>query len=670
MTEDAAEPVARLDLAPPLLGFLDALLRREWLVTNGRGGYASGTVAGANTRRYHGLLVAALQPPVRRTVLLAKIDETVELGGRAFELGTNEYHDGTIAPEGYRHLAGFRLEGTLPVWTYALHGAQVEKQVWMPRGCDAVCVRYRILGAAGPLRLRLRPFVTERDYHAHTRGDPGWRFGVEEIPGGVRVVPWQGATPYTLTVKGAAFAPAPDWYWRFLHRVERARGLDDVEDLYVPGTFEAMLDAGQALTFVAAAGDGPPPAGCGSLAAEARRQRRLLEVGDRLARDSVPLPGPGGLPPRLLLAADQFLVRGAARRSVIAGYHWFTDWGRDTMIALPGLTLATGRLEEARDILLSYADHVSEGMLPNRFPDDGGAPEYTSADAALWYVHAVGRYLSRAGDGDLLARVFPAIREIVDRYRAGTRHGIRVDPADGLLETGAPELALTWMDARREGRPVTPRTGKPVDLNALWHEALWLAAAWANALGQDGSTDAAAAAALRRSFTPRFFDDTGGYLYDVIRPDGTPDTSLRPNQLLALSLPHPLVEGPTARTVFDTVTARLLTPFGLRTLASDAPDYRGRYEGDVPARDGAYHQGTVWTWWLAPYAAALVRLTGDRRAARRLLEPFRAHLLEAGLGTVSELFDGDSPHDARGCIAQAWSVAALLDVWHLAGEAP
>jgi len=662
--------VPALSLAPSLLAFLDALLRREWLVTNGLGGYASGTVAGVNTRRYHGLLVAALPPPAVRTVLVAKLDETVETDGGRAELGANEYRDGTIAPDGYRRLAGFRLEGTIPVWTYAASGAVLEKAVWMPHEQNATYVRYRLLGGDGPVRLAIRPYLTERDHHAETRGDPAWRFGVAPVPGGVRVAPRTGSTPYALTVSRGAFVAEPAWHWGFLQRAERDRGFDGVEDLYVPGRFQAVLEPGEDLTLLASAepgAAGAPPDGGRAYDEERVRQRALAEGARGLPADPSPLPAPGGLPPRLALAADQFVVRGGGRRTVIAGYHWFADWGRDTMIALPGLTLATGRLDDAREILLSWATFASEGMLPNRFPDDGTRAEYGSADAALWYVLAVGRYLARARDRDLLARVFPVVRGIVDRYRSGTRHGIRVDPRDGLLQAGADGRALTWMDARYEDRVITPRAGKPVELNALWHEALCLSAAWSETLGGDGSRDAAAAAAMRRSFRERFWHPAGGYLYDVIAPDGTPDASLRPNQLLAISLPHPLLDGPDAQTTLDTVASRLLTPFGLRSLAPDSPRYHGRYEGGPQARDEAYHQGPVWAWWLGPYVEALVRITGDRAAARRVLEPFRAHLLEAGLGTVSEIFEGDSPHAPRGCIAQAWSVAALLEAWALVG---
>jgi predicted glycogen debranching enzyme len=656
-------------LSPSLLRFPDALLAREWLVTNGLGGYASGTVAGACTRRYHGLLVAALAPPVRRAVLVAKVDEEVEIDDRLFELGTNEYHDGTIAPTGYAYLSEFRLAGTVPSWTFSVPGADVEKTIWMGREQNSAYVRYRLLPGSRPARLRIRPYLTERDHHGTTRGNPGWKFGILPMTSGIRVEPWPGAIPYALTVNRGTFMADGAWYWKVLHREERARGLDDLEDLYVPGEFEVALAPGDAVTLLATTDltARAPSDDEDVYESERKRQSLLSDSALRLADDDIPIPEEGGLPRRLVLAADQFLVRGPARRTIIAGYHWFTDWGRDAMIALPGLTLVTGRVEEARDILLSFAGTVDEGMLPNRFPDQDGTPEYTSADAALWLFSALHDYLNRTKDRALLTRVFPALEEIVDRYRRGTRHGIRVDPADGLLEAGAPGFALTWMDARIDGRVITPRQGKAVELNALWYNALRLIAGWAETQGRDPSGYDAEARRMRASFTARFTHAAAGYLYDVIGPDGTPDAALRPNQIFALSLPHPVIEGELARSILDIVTEHLLTPVGLRSLAPGSPEYRGSCTGGPARRDEAYHQGTVWPWLLGPYVKALVRVTGDRLRARRLLEPFRGHLLEAGLGTVGEIFDGDPPHRPRGCIAQAWSVAALLEAWELVG---
>ncbi len=643
-------------------------MRREWLVTNGLGGYASGTVAGINTRRYHGLLVAALTPPVARTLLVAKVDEQVDVGGRLFDLGANEYHDGTISPRGFVHLVGFGLEGTVPTWTFAVPGAVVEKTLWMERHANRTFVRYRLAPGSGPVELTIQPYVTARDYHALTKGDPQRRFDIGRVPSGIRVSPSPGVT-CTLRLSGGIFELAPDWYWKFLYREERDRGLDCLEDLYVPGRFRARLAPGDVLLLAAAAeaDEAPLPDPTDAYLSERARHDRLLQLAAHLPGDPLGIPEPGGLVRRLVLAADHFLVTGQTRRTVVAGYHWFTDWGRDTMVALPGLALATGRLEDAREILLSSASAVDQGMLPNRFPDDGTPPEYTSADAALWYLYAVHQYLERTSDRSLLAELYPVARDIVTHYRDGTRYGIRADPEDGLLEAGTPGSALTWMDARIAGRAVTPRCGKAVDLNALWYNALRLVGSWGRQLGDDPAPWDGAAAAVEASFIPRFHYDRGGYLYDVIAPDGVPDPALRPNQLLALALPHPLVHGSLARSILERVSRELLTPVGLRSLAPSDPAYRGHYAGGPQSRDEAYHQGTAWPWWFGPYMKALVRVTGDRTQARRLLAPFRGHLLEAGLGTISEIFDGDSPHEPRGCIAQAWSVGALLEAWEFLG---
>jgi len=660
-----------LTLSPALLTFLDAGLSREWLVTNGLGGYAMGTVAGVNTRRYHGLLVAAMAPPAERTVLVAKVDETIQVERRRFELGTNEYQGGTLVPQGYQWLAGFSLSGTLPTWTYRAGGATLEKSLWMARRRNTTYVWYRLLPGSVPVRLSVRPFLTERDFHGLMRGDPAWAFAVTAISSaGIRVQPWQGAIPYMLMVSRGTFSRDGAWYWRLLHREERARGLDAIEDLYVPGVFTVDLEPGDDVTLVATAEpEAPRLDGARAYRIEQVRQTLLCGRARVLPSDADPIPAEGGLVRRLVLAADQFIVRGPSRDTIIAGYPWFGDWGRDTMIALPGLALSTGRHREARRILESYADAVDGGMVPNRFPDNGGPAEYTSADAALWYFQAVHKYLERTRDRGLLNRVRPALRGIIDGYAAGTRHGIRIDPHDDLLEAGEAGLALTWMDARIEGRPVTPRTGKAVDLNALWYNALRLMSTWSDDADDGGESYAGRAEAVRASFLRQFTGNEEGSLADVIGPDGRADASIRPNQILAISLPFPLVSGPQARRILDVVTRHLLIPYGLRSLAPGDVRYRGRGDGPLRERDEAYHQGTAWTWWIGPYVTALLRITGDRTAARRLLWPFRGHLLEAGLGTVSEIFDGDSPHTPRGCIAQAWSVGALLEAWELVGGA-
>lgn len=634
---------------------LPAALEHEWLVTNGLGGFAAGTIAQLNTRRYHALLVAALRPPLERTVLVAKVDVSARYGDAFFALASNEFADGTIAPRGFELLEDFHLDHAIPVWTYALNDARLEQRIWMPHGHNTTCLSVTLTHASRPVELELTPLCTYRDYHGGTQGGRALEVAAEASGCTVRAFP--GASPYCLRTDRGIFSARADWYWRFLHREESARGLDAVEDLFRPGVFRARLDPGETLTLVATA-ESTTEGYATSAAGEIERRRALLRVS-------------GNTPAwigRLTLAADTFLVRRAsAGVTVIAGYPWFSDWGRDTMIALPGLTLTTGRAQEAASILRTFAAHASQGMLPNRFPDAGSEPEYNTADATLWYFHALGAYLDATGDRRLLEELFPLLREIVDWHRKGTRYGIRVDEADGLLHVGEPGAQLTWMDAKVGDWVVTPRTGKPVEINALWHLALERMSQWATTAG-----DASGAADYRRSaaqvaavFARSFWYEAGGYLYDVIDGEGGADVSLRPNQILALSLATGLLDGKRARSVIEVCARELLTPVGLRSLAPSDPRYLGRYQGDVRSRDAAYHQGTVWSWLLGPFALAHYRVHRDAQRARALLEGLAAHLDEACLGTISEIFDGEAPHIPRGCFAQAWSVGETLRAWHV-----
>jgi len=682
-------------LTAPLVHFgrevcchLEAALRREWLVTNGLGGYASGTLAGIATRRYHGLLVAALAPPGGRTVLVGGAVECAVYGGQRFPLSTHQYADGTIDPHGYRYLQAFALMGMLPVWTFALGDALLERRVWMAQGANTTYVSYTLRRGSRPLELEVTPLVTYRDFHSLSSGQ-GWQPGVEPVPGGAAIHAFDGAVPFRLLASAGRFQPGGVWYWGFRHAAETARGLDDRGDLYAPGTFTATLSptVPWALTLTAdARGELDAPR---ALAAAGDRQRRLLQQAGVEGAER-PLQ-------QLVLAADQFLVarRGpapapsrageahaldapaaslsrvepgqasAASRTVIAGYHWFNDWGRDTMIALPGLTLATGRPDEAAAILRAFGGYVGDGLLPNNFPDDGGAdPGYNTADAALWYIWAVHAYAEATGDAALVDALLPTLREIVGAYARGTRYGIGVDPADGLLRAGAPGLQLTWMDAKVGDAVVTPRIGKPVELNALWYNALRALAAFLAVRADPAARDyAAQAVRARASFLARFRQPGRAYLADVIDGPSGDDWALRPNQLFAISLPFPLLTGAAAAPIVEAVGQALLTSYGLRSLSPADPAYRGRYRGGPAERDAAYHQGTVWAWLLGAYAEAHYRAYGNRAAALALLRPIADHLRDAGLGTVSELFEGDPPHCTRGCIAQAWSVAEVLRVW-------
>ena len=641
-----------------ICGDLGAGLRREWLVTNGLGGYASGTVAGVATRRYHGLLVAALAPPGGRTVLVGGLAEWVSHRGRRYPLSTHEFGDGTIDPRGYRYLEEFALDGMLPVWTYALGDALLERRIWMAHGANTTYVEYRLVRGEGPVTIEITPLVTYRDAHT-LRSGRGWQPRVTPERSGIAVRAGDAATPFRLIAAGGEFAPGGAWWWNFLHREETARGLDDRADLYAPGRLLlAVPSAGRAalIATVEAAPDLDPAR---ALGAARERQTALLRRAGALRAHPVVQ--------QLTVAADQFIVRrggGDAGKTVIAGYHWFNDWGRDTMIALPGLTLATGRPEDAAAILRAFARSVADGLLPNTFPDrPGEEPQYNTVDASLWYVLAVYAYHEATGDARLVDDLLPVLRGIVDRYGRGTRDGIGMDPDDGLLRAGQRGTQLTWMDAKIGDWVVTPRIGKPVEINALWYNALsalagFLAARKDEAAGRYRGL----AGRVRAAFRARFVRGAGTLADVVDGPDGD-DLAIRPNQIFAVSLPFPLLDGEEARAVVDAVGRALVTTYGLRSLGPDDARYHGTYGGDVARRDGAYHQGTVWAWLAGAYAEAVDRVGGDRGAALRLLHPFEHHLHDAGLGTISEIFDGDPPHLPRGCIAQAWSVAELLRVW-------
>ena len=662
----AAGRAPLVTLGRGVCGELEPTLRREWLITNGLGGFGAGSLAGCQTRRYHALLIAAEQPPVGRTALLVDLDLVARVDGRDYELACHEYADGTVHPHGYRLIESFALDGTVPTWTYALGAARLVKRVFMGRGVNTTYVTLTLERALGPVALTARPLCTGRDYHWQRRGAEG--FGTSPVDGGCRVTASGTAAALTLTADTGGFTAGPGMHWNLRHREEAARGLDAHEDLYTPGSFEVTLAPGATVSFTATIERHAEPA-ARALAGLRSHESALLAS----------LAGPQ--PPwieQLVLAADQFVVaRGALApdgtaggpggRTVIAGYPWFSDWGRDTMIALPGLTLATGRPAIAAEILRTFAEHVSEGLLPNRFPDAGGAPEYNTVDATLWYFVAVHRYHEATGDLVLVRELYPVLADIVAWHRRGTRHGIAVDPQDGLLRAGEPGVQLTWMDAKVGDWVVTPRAGKPVEINALWCNALAILASFARALGDPAAAQelGAAAATAQAAFAARFWYEPGGYLYDVLDAPGgqPPDRSLRPNQLLALGLPYPVLDTARAAAVLAVCERELLTSYGLRTLDPANPAYVAHYGGDPRRRDGAYHQGTVWPWLLGAFVRAHFAVHGDADRARSYLAPLEQHLADACIGQVSEIFDAEPPHTPRGCFAQAWSVAEVLRCW-------
>ena len=637
--------------------------RREWLETNGLGGYAMSTVTGENTRRYHGLLVAATKPPAGRDVLLSKLEETLLAGGRRIDLSTNRF-PGTTHPEGFRLLKDFRLE-PFPTWVFEADGVVLERTLFMAHGENTTVVSYRLLSDSPGVQLEVRPLVAFRDFHSLTHENDALDQTVEIAEGNARIAPYRGLPELFIAHDGVA-ERVGDWYRFFEYEEERARGFDFTEDLWHPLSLS--------YSFEEISGRATPRRAAHLIVSTSPRSVsdiHLLRENELSRREKI--AAKGGRDPvvrALWRASDQFLVARGDLKTVIAGYPWFADWGRDTMIALPGLTLATGRPQVARAILLAFSEHVDQGMLPNRFPDAGGEAEYNAVDATLWYFEAVRQYVEATGDLALVRdRLFRILADIVTWHERGTRFGIRVS-TDGLLEWHAPGEALTWMDARVGGLPVTPREGKPVEIQALWFNALKTMAAFSGKIGERSSEKAYAERAerCRSSFLGIFADDlgSGGGLVDCVDGSGGSirDRSIRPNQLLAVSLHHSMVPRPLALSVLATVEEHLLTPFGLRTLSPKDAAYRGRYEGGPEERDSAYHQGTVWPWLLGAYATAFRRAHGEgpkiEAAIRRLLAPLEDFLLGDGLGQIPEIFDGDAPHRPRGCMAQAWSVAELL----------
>jgi predicted glycogen debranching enzyme len=639
---------------------LTAATRREWLETNGLGGYASSTLAGLHTRRYHGLLVAATKPPVGRTVLVSKLEDAVTIDGLRYELSTNQYAE-TVHPRGFELLGEFRPD-PLPTWVYDLHGFELVKTVFMIHGSNTTVVEYELKPkhdgpalAALECSLEVRPLLAMRDYHALAHEDDRASGAVSIEAGLVRTRPFEHAPEVYVCHDGATVDERAWWYRGLEYAEERARGFDSREDLFSPFalTFDLSKRRRASVVLSTAPHD----------AAHTRDDRRAEIKRREAITANVPIAN--DLVRSLVRATDHYIVGRDDSKTVIAGYHWFADWGRDTMISLPGLTIATGRPDVARQILLTFARHVDRGMLPNRFPDAGEAPEYNTVDSALWFFEAVRALAAKTGDYEFVREhLYEKLAEIVVWHERGTRYGIAVD-TDGLVRSGEEGVQLTWMDAKVGDWVVTPRRGKPVEIQALWYNALRVMQDFAKRFGDtDGAAHyAAAAGRAHESFEAQFWNADLGCLYDVV--DGAErDASIRPNQVLAVSLHYSMLSEERSRAVVDVVERELLTPVGLRSLAPGDPAYRPHYGGDSLSRDGAYHQGTVWGWLLGPFITAYVRVNGATPEARargaELLEGLGAHLADAGIGHVSEIFDGDAPHEPRGCIAQAWSVAEAL----------
>jgi predicted glycogen debranching enzyme len=667
----APDPLGRLapiGFGRAICGDLGAAEQREWWIADGSGGYAGGTIAQSLTRRYHALLVAPVDPPLGRVLVLAKADAHLVESGVVQPLFANRWASGVVEPRGHLALESFDLDGTIPVWRFAFGDRTVEQRIWMEAGADTVpgrgtvYIAWRLEGEAGEAaHLSVALLANGRDHHGDT-----WPGFAPQIAGDGGALTVTVADRFSLHIAatGGAVVARRDWYRDFDLPVERERGLGATDSHLHVGDLELPLAPGIWRGF--AAGLVPQPTPDLDAALERRRRHDRAVLQRAVAADPVFAEAPGWVM-RLVLATDLFIIARPLPglpegRSVIAGYPWFGDWGRDTMISLPGLCLATGRFDTARLILETFARFVDRGMLPNVFPGAGAAPDYNTADASLWYLEAWRAYVEATGDEAALRRVFPVLAEIIDWHVKGTRYGIGVDPTDGLLHAGEPGVQLTWMDARVGDWVVTPRIGKPVEINALWYNALAAMTAMAERLGLPDQRYRAAAGKAQRSFA-RFALPGGDGLYDVVDgPDGA-DASLRPNQILAVSLWASPLDRAMQQAVLRRCGRALVTSYGLRSLAADDPAYRGVCRGAPTERDAAYHQGTVWAWLLGPWALAHYRVHGDAAAAQRFLQPIGDHLADAGLGQVSEIFDGDPPHAPRGCPAQAWSVACVLEAW-------
>lgn len=644
----------------------------EWLITNGLGGYASGTVSGRLARRYHGLLIAALRQPAGRFMMLNALDAWIAPdNGDAVCVGEQVFDRSCDA----LRLVDFAIEEGLPRWVFESNGLRLHKRLLLNHDQNTVLVRYRLETSRSTGRLILRPGINFRGHDAPVSVPQQERYAVTWDGSHCEIHAGRDGLTLRMGCDGPVDFISDAGSANVIFELEQRRGYEFEGSIYSPGYFRMDIAPGQEITLTASTESCDVMNALVPADAQRRAVQRRLAL---LQRCSTPLRT--GVPARLVLAADNFLFRPPSRRkdeiwaraagdqvrSVIAGYHWFGDWGRDTMISLEGLTLTTGRRTEAGWILRTFAHYVKDGLIPNLFPEGEEQGLYHTADASLWFFHALGRYLHFTEDFTTLRLLLPKLREIFDAHLNGTKFGIKVDPADGLLTQGAEGYQLTWMDAKVGDWVVTPRRGKAVEINALWYNALCCMAAWMALLEYEEETQrfARLSERVRDSFEKRFWCERAGYLYDVVDGESGDDISCRPNQIFAISLPHPVLDRARWTQVLDVVTRELLTPVGLRSLSPRDPNYKSRYDGDLRARDAAYHQGSVWAWLIGPYIDAWMKVHPERPAeARTFLEGFVEHLDRACIGSISEIFDGDAPHTPRGCIAQAWSVAEVLRCW-------
>jgi predicted glycogen debranching enzyme len=627
----------------------------EWIETNGLGGWASSSLSGCNTRRYHGILVAATKPPTERMVLVNKLDEIIVLNGEMIPLNTNKFRD-AISPQGYLLMTEFKKD-LFPEFIFETNGIVIKKTVAMLQGENTTVILYTVLQAPSSFTFKLLPLISGRDYHSlHAANDVFDKKCTFEN-GLFTTKPYPATPKIFISIPKASLREDPNWFYQFDYAIERYRGADCEEDLFNHGTFSLILNAGDSFGIILSTEN---PTGKDPFKLFEQERQRRVQLLEGKSNDSTVQ--------QLTLAANQFIVKRSENlKTIIAGYHWFTDWGRDTMISLPGLCLTTGKFDDAKRILKAFAESVQNGMIPNRFKDSGEAPEYNNVDGTLWFFIAVYKYLQTTQDKHFISNeILPVLKDIVNHHFKGTLFNINVDDEDGLLHAGEIGQQLTWMDAKVGDWVVTPRMGKPVEIQALWYNSLKIFASLLeeNYQSQDAAAMEVAAEKTKQSFLSKFWNQNGNYLYDLIGEDNQPNDCIRPNQLFAISLPFQLLEGEKAQAVFNCVEEHLYTPVGLRSLSPHDQNYYGIYQGDARRRDASYHQGTVWSWLLGPYVDVMMRVGGDHahRLSKKVISNFEYHLEESGIGTVSEIFDGDAPHHPRGCIAQAWGVAEVLRV--------
>lgn len=669
---------AVVDFDRSICGDVVSATQREWIVTNGLGGYGCGTISGVLTRCYHGWLVAALNPPVQRTLLLAKLDEVVEYGGVSYPLSCDRWSGGTTTGHGYRNLERFHLEGTTPTWTYACADALLQKRIWMQKGENTTYVQYRLLRASAPFFLRIKALVNHRDHHHTTdshHGPEAWKIETRSHPRGLKVLAAGCETPFYLFSTKGKLQPFYKWYQHYFLTTEKYRGLPHLDDHFHCASLRTTLNPQETVTVAASTEAFPNLDERSALSDRTRYEKSLLVQQSLSDIDFTEQAIPPSYIQQLLLAADQFIVartvtnpsetKPTEGKTIIAGYPWFGDWGRDTMIALPGLAIATGRSAIARPILQTFARYLNQGMLPNAFPEVGSEPGYNTVDAILWYFEALRVYVNATDDNALLEELFPALENVIDWHLKGTRYNIHLDQADGLLYAGEVGAQLTWMDAKVNDWVVTPRIGKPIEINALWHNALQCMAEFCDRLSHP-SDDYLALSQFTAASFGKFWHGEKGHCYDVIDgPEGN-DPALRPNQLFAISLRHsPPLSVAQQKSVVDKCAQELVTSHGLRSLSQSHPNYTGTYGGNQLKRDGSYHQGTTWGWLIGPFVEAHYKVYRDKATAHLFLESFGRQLQSGCVGTLSEIFDGDTPFIQRGAFAQAWSVAEVLRVWQL-----